>query len=188
MLVAPTDAALGAARRRESWVPLRIRQALNVESGLNDGLVTPIVLLTVVLIGRRRSGRHPTPGWVVDAVAQIGLGAIAGIAVGVGGALLLRLAIRRAWILPGADWMTAPAMAFVAWFVASALGGNAFVAAFVAGLAATATFGRVPDAFLDFGEVGGELLGLAVFFMFGVLVPTAGLFDPRGHPVRRDWP
>ena len=74
--------------------------------------------------------------------------------------------------------MTAPAMAVVAWFVASALGGNAFIAAFIAGLAATATFGRVPDAFLTFGEVGGELLGLAVFFMFGVLVPTAGLFDP----------
>ncbi len=176
-LVAPTDAALGSVVVTNPGVPRRVRQALNVESGLNDGIVTPIVLLTVVLMGVD-DGASTDTSWVSVAVAQIGLGTLAGIAVGAGGALMLKLAIRRDWILPGADWMAAPAMAVVAWFVASALGGNAFIAAFVAGLAATATFGRVPDAFLTFGEVGGELLGLAVFFMFGVLVPTAGLFDP----------
>ncbi len=66
--------------------------------------------------------------------------------------------------------MATPAIAFLAWFVAHELGGNVFVAAFAAGLAATAAYGRVPEAFLEFAEVGGELLGLVVFFLFGSLL------------------
>jgi NhaP-type Na+/H+ or K+/H+ antiporter len=174
ILIAPTDAALGVLVVSSPKVPIRIRQALNVESGLNDGLVTPLVLVAVVAGQADGSG---SGGWVADAVAQIGFGTLAGLAVGVGGALLLRVATRRHWMLDGARWMAAPALAFLAWFIALQLGGNAFVAAFVAGLASTATFGRVPDDYLEFGEVGGELLGLAVFFMFGVLVPALGPYD-----------
>ncbi len=174
VLVAPTDAALGVLVVSSPKVPIRIRQALNVESGLNDGLVTPLVLVVVVAGQAEGSG---TSGWVADAFAQIGLGVVAGVIVGAGGATLLRFAFRRGWVLDGARWVLAPALAFLAWFVALELGGNAFVAAFVAGFAATATIGRVSDELLEFGEVGGELLGLAVFFMFGVLVPSLGPFD-----------
>jgi NhaP-type Na+/H+ or K+/H+ antiporter len=174
ILVAPTDAALGVLVVSSPKVPIRIRQALNVESGLNDGLVTPLVLVAVVAGGAESSG---TSGWVADAFAQIGLGVVAGAVVGAGGATLLRLAFQRGWVLDGARWILAPSLAFLAWFVALELGGNAFVAAFVAGFAATATIGRVSDELLEFGEVGGELLGLAVFFMFGVLVPSLGPFD-----------
>jgi sodium/hydrogen antiporter len=174
-LVAPTDAALGALVVSSPRVPLRIRQALNVESGLNDGLVTPIVLVAVV--AGAAEGTSGATGWITDAVAQIALGAVAGIVVGAGGALALRAAVRRRLMLDGARWMAAPALAFLAWFVAIQVGGNAFVAAFVAGFASTAAFGRVPDDFLEFGELGGELLGLAVFFSFGVLVPSLGPFD-----------
>jgi NhaP-type Na+/H+ or K+/H+ antiporter len=174
ILVAPTDAALGVLVVSSPKVPIRIRQALNVESGLNDGLVTPLVLVVVVAGQAEGSG---TSGWVVDALAQIGLGVVAGVVVGAGGATLLRFALQRGWVLDGARWVLAPALAFLAWFVAMELGGNAFVAAFVAGFAATATIGRVSDELLEFGEVGGELLGLAVFFMFGVLVPSLGPFD-----------
>jgi NhaP-type Na+/H+ or K+/H+ antiporter len=175
ILVAPTDAALGILVVSSPKVPLRIRQALNVESGLNDGLVTPLVLVAVIA-GQAEAGAT-NAGWIADAVAQLGFGTIAGLAVGVGGALALKVAVRRQWVLEGARWMTAPALAFLAWFVADLVGGNAFVAAFVAGLASTATYGRVPDDFLEFGEVAGELVGLAVFFLFGVLVPALGPFD-----------
>lgn len=175
ILVAPTDAALGVLVVSSPKVPIRIRQALNVESGLNDGLVTPLVLVVVVAGQAEGSG---TSGWFVDALGQIGLGVVAGAVVGAGGATMLRFASRREWVLDGARWVVAPALAFLAWFVAIELGGNAFVAAFVAGFASTATIGRVSDELLEFGEVGGELLGLAVFFMFGVLVPSLGPFDP----------
>jgi len=171
-LLAPTDAALGAMVVNSRVVPLRIRQALNVESGLNDGLVTPIVLVAVALAGAREEVTDAA--WVTDAVAQISLGALAGVLVGVLGGLSLRLALARGWMQEGASWIVVPAIAMLAWFVAHEAGGNVFVAAFVAGLALTAAYGRVPQALLEFADAGGELLGLAVFFLFGTVLAGLG--------------
>ncbi|MDF2735863.1 MAG: sodium:proton exchanger [Chloroflexota bacterium] len=167
-LLAPTDAALGAMVVNSRFVPRRIRQALNVESGLNDGLVTPIVLVAAAVAVA--GGDLRDTAWIADAVSQIAFGAVAGVLVGVVGALALRLAVARQWMHEGTHWMVAPAVGFLAWFVAHELGGNVFVAAFAAGLAMTAAYGRVPESFLVFAEVGGELLGLMVFFLFGALL------------------
>ncbi len=171
-LLAPTDAALGAMVVNSPIIPRRIRQALNVESGLNDGLVTPIVLVAaaVAVVG----GDVGDTAWIPDAVSQIAFGAIAGVVIGVLGALALRVAVARNWMHAGTHWMAAPAIGFLAWFVAHELGGNVFVAAFAAGLAMTATYGHVPESFLEFAEVGGELLGLMVFFLFGALLAGMG--------------
>ena len=107
-LLAPTDAALGAIVINSRFVPLRIRQALNVESGLNDGLVTPIVLVAAALAV---AGGDPAgTAWIADAVAQIAYGALAGIAVGVLGALALRFAIARQWMHDGTHWIAVPAI------------------------------------------------------------------------------
>lgn len=176
LLVAPTDAALGVLVVTSDRIPIRIRQALNVESGLNDGIVTPLVIVAATLAAA--GGVAANDGWVADAAAQLALGVLAGGLVGGVGGLLLRLAARHGTILASARWMAAPAIAILAWFVAHELGGNAFVAAFVAGFATTATFGRVPDAFLEFAAVGGELVGLAVFFLFAALVPSLTGFSP----------
>ena len=108
--------------------------------------------------------------WSPTRSAQIALGAGSGVAVGVLGALALRLAVAHRWMLDGTRWIGPPAIAFLAWFVAHEFGGNVFVAAFAAGLATTAAYGRVPEAFLEFAEVGGELVGLVVFFLFGTLL------------------
>jgi NhaP-type Na+/H+ or K+/H+ antiporter len=175
LLVAPTDAALGAVVVTSRAIPLRIRQALNVESGLNDGLVTPLVLVAVaIVLTETRTG--PTD-WLADAALQIGAGTLAGVVAGAGAALLLRIAVARNLVLPGARWVAAPSIALLAWALAVALGGNPFVAAFVAGIASTATFGRVPDAFLEFGEIVGELLALIVFFAFGIVAASLGPYD-----------
>jgi sodium/hydrogen antiporter len=178
-LLAPTDAALGAVVVNSRFVPRRIRQALNVESGLNDGLVTPIVLVAAALAVA--GGDPGDSAWIADAVAQIAFGALAGIVVGVLGALGLRLAVARQWMNAGTHWMAAPAIGFLAWFVAHELGGNVFVAAFAAGLAMTAAYGRVPESFLEFAEIGSELLGLIVFFLFGALL--VGIAETISVPV-----
>jgi sodium/hydrogen antiporter len=172
-LLAPTDAALGAVVVNSRIVPRRIRQALNVESGLNDGLVTPIVLVAASLaVAEADTGET---AWIADAVAQIVLGAIAGIGVGALGAVALRVAVGRGWMLEGTHWIAALAIGLVAWFVAHELDGNVFVAAFAAGLAMTAVYGRLSESFLEFAELGGELVGLTVFFLFGaLLVKIAG--------------
>jgi NhaP-type Na+/H+ or K+/H+ antiporter len=175
LLVAPTDAALGALVVNSPTVPVRIRQALNVESGLNDGLVTPLVLVVAAFAA---AGGTAPEGWVADAVGQIVLGSGAGVAVGGGAAWLVGVARRRDWIHDGARWVIAPSIAVVTWFVAEAIGGNAFVGAFVAGLTTAVVIGTVREDFLEFGEVGGELLGLVVFFLVGALLPIKGPYGP----------
>ena len=113
-------------------------------------------------------------------VSEIGIGVVVGIALGVVGARLIRLgqgARAPVDIVPVGG---RPALAILAWAITPMLGGNAFIAAFVAGMAATAAGGRLPDAFTEFGETAGELAGLAVFFLFGALVP---LIDGYSIPV-----
>ena len=174
-LLAPTDAALGAMVVNSTVVPRRIRQAINVESGLNDGLVTPIVLVAASLAVAGSAAPSGEPTWIADAIAEISLGAGAGVIVGVFGALALRIAVDRRWMQDNTHWMAAPAVGLLAWFLAHEVGGNVFVAAFAAGLAMTAAYGRIPRAFLEFAELGGELAGLIVFFLFGsLLVGMAG--------------
>jgi len=166
-LLAPTDAALGATVVNSARVPRRIRQALNVESGLNDGLVTPIVL---VAASAAAAAGDPTDAWIRHAVAEVAFGAFAGIVVGALAGIALRVAVARRWTREGSHWMAAPAIAFLAWALAHGLGGNIFVAAFAAGIATTAAYGHLPETFLDAAEVGGDLVGLIVFFLFGALL------------------
>jgi NhaP-type Na+/H+ or K+/H+ antiporter len=169
VLLAPTDAGLGQAVVNDRSIPVRIRQAINVESGVNDGFVTPLVLFAVA-IGEVEVAGTDTD-WVKFAVSQIGWGVLVGLVLGVVGARLLRLAVAKGHLSPSFRWAVAPALAILAWTITPALGGNAFIAAFVAGIATAAVGGRLPDAFTEFGETTGELAGLAVFFLLGVLMP-----------------
>ena len=175
-LVAPTDAALGSVVVNSTRVPVRIRQALNVESGLNDGLVTPLVLVAVAYV--TAGGGEGTTGWIGEAVGEVGLGVLVGVFVGGGGAIALRLAERRSLIAPATRWVIAPTMALLAWWAGHAVGGNVFIAAFSAGLALTVVHGRVRPAYLEFADGVGELAGLGVFFLFGALLPDLPLLDP----------
>lgn len=171
-LLAPTDAGLGQAVVADMRIPIRIRQAINVESGLNDGIVTPLVLLAIAIGGAEATGNDPE--WVRFAVAEIGWGVIVGAALGVAGAGLTRWAVAHDLLAVSVRWAVAPAVAVLAWTLTPMLGGNAFIAAFTAGLAATATAGPATRNYSEFGETLGEVAGLAVFFLFGALVPLVG--------------
>jgi NhaP-type Na+/H+ or K+/H+ antiporter len=177
VLLAPTDAGLGQAVVSDRSVPVRIRQAINVESGLNDGLVTPLVLFAVAIGGFEITGAETETEWIRFAISEIGWGILAGLVIGTVGAWLLRRAVRSGQLSPSFRWVIAPSFAILAWAVTPSLGGNAFIAAFVGGLATTAVAGRLPDAFTEFGETAGELAGLAVFFLFGTLLPSIGGFS-----------
>ena len=164
--LAPTDAALGAGIMTNPAVPARIRRLLNVESGLNDGIATPFVLIAIAGAGTAAHEAGIGPG---KALAELALGVGIGVAVGGAGGWLIRWARRRGW---AAESFAGPAvlgLAVCAYASAVALHGNGFIAAFVGGLAFGAVAGRRGEPLVPFVEESGALVSLLVWLAFGAV-------------------
>jgi NhaP-type Na+/H+ or K+/H+ antiporter len=161
-ILAPTDAALGQAVVSSPLVPVRIRQSLNVESGLNDGIALPVVLVFASIAGAVEGGGD-TSYWIRFAVLQVVLGPVVGAAVGYLGGQLVERATRAGWINDAFERLSVLGLAGLAFAGAELVGGNGFIAAFVAGLALGNTARRVCDCLYAFGEAEGQLLTLLVF-------------------------
>ncbi len=174
-ILAPTDAALGQAVVSAKAVPVRIRQALNVESGLNDGIALPAVLLFAAMASASGIGEAGDRNWLTFGLLQVTLGPLAGIAIGYAGARLVDGAAT-------ADWMTEPfegigilAMAFLSFAGAELIGGNGFIAAFTSGLVFGNTIRHPCRFLLEFMETEGQLLMLITFLVFGAAMLPDGL-------------
>jgi sodium/hydrogen antiporter len=166
-ILAPTDAALGLAVVTNPAVPARIRRALNVESGLNDGIATPFVSLFLILVLSEEG--LGTEHWATEAAKEIGLALVAAVAVGVLGGKLLVIARRRGWTSVTSEQLVVVGLALLAYVGAVAIGGNGFVAAFVGGLlfgASTASRMREP---VEFTETVGLFASFFVWTVFGAL-------------------
>ena len=143
IVLAPTDAALGQAVVTEPRVPGRIRQGLNVESGLNDGICVPL-LFAAVAAADVQSEISEGRSAATLLLEEIGYGVVGGVIGGLVVAMIVIHAGRRdliagAWrqVIPGAG-------AALAYGTASALGGSGFIAAFVAGMTFRLALGRDP--------------------------------------------
>ena len=174
-ILAPTDAALGQAVVEDPAVPIRIRQGLNVESGLNDGLVVPLVTLFVAL---SLSENNEAGFWATFVVRQVGLGVALGVAIGGLGGWLMLHADRRELMNPIAAQLATLGLAVLALASALSLGSNGFIAAFVAGL----TFGSLFDAEEaahrgEFSEDASRLLTMVAFAVFGNIFVAEALAD-----------
>jgi NhaP-type Na+/H+ or K+/H+ antiporter len=175
-VLAPTDAALGQAVVSSPEVPMRVRQALNVESGLNDGIALPVVLVFVALAVASAEGMGGTDAaqWLGFWALQVTGGPLFGAAIGLGGGWLLERALVAGWTDDVYARIGGLALALLAAFGAEELGGNGFMAAFVAGLALGHTSPRVCESTHAFLETEGQLLMLLVFVALGaLLVPPA---------------
>jgi NhaP-type Na+/H+ or K+/H+ antiporter len=179
-VLAPTDAALGQAVVSNLRVPVRVRQALNVEAGLNDGLSVPFLALFLTLAVAEEA-LQPASYWVRFALEQVGLGALVGVGVGLAGGWMVSRASERGWMTDSSQRLALLALAIIAWALADQIGGNGFIAAFVGGLAVGPTVERVGEQLIRFTEAEGQLLNLSVFFIFGVLV--IGLIQPLSWEV-----
>jgi NhaP-type Na+/H+ or K+/H+ antiporter len=171
-VLAPTDAALGQPVVSNPRVPARIRQALNVEAGLNDGLSVPFLALFLTLAEAEEEHLSASV-WVRYALEQVGFGVLVGVGVGLAGGWLVSRALRRGWMTESFQRLALLTLAIVAWALADQIGGNGFIAAFVGGLVVGPTVKRVGERLIRFTEAEGQLLSLSVFFIFGVL--AAGL-------------
>jgi sodium/hydrogen antiporter len=170
--VAPTDAALGAPIVQDPRVPARIRRVLNVESGLNDGIATPFV--GVFLAGAAASESVYGANGVASAVVDLLGGAGMGIAIGAGGALLLRAAVARGLSAPAFRALAPLALALLAYAGTVQVGANGFVAAFVAGMVFGGLLPSDLESTIAFTDVTGEVLSLLMWFVVGaaMLVPA----------------
>ena len=163
----PTDAALGLPVITNPAVPTRIRRILNVESGLNDGIATPFVLLFIALAtaGAGAEGRH-----FVEAITEIVIAIVVGVGIGAIGGRLLVLADQGGLTSGLSRQIAVLALALGGYFAAVGLGGNGFVAAFVAGLAFGGVTRHAEERAELFSEVAGILLSIAVWTVFGAYV------------------
>jgi NhaP-type Na+/H+ or K+/H+ antiporter len=170
--LAPTDAALGAAVMVNPAVPARIRQLLNIESGLNDGIATPVVLVAIAGAETAEHAASVGPG---TAVAELALGLLVGAVVGGAGGLVVNVARRRGWAASGFAGSAVLALAVCAYACALALHGNGFIAAFVGGLAYRICGGRRGERLVPYVEETGALVSLLVWLAFGAVAVVSAL-------------
>jgi NhaP-type Na+/H+ or K+/H+ antiporter len=170
-MLAPTDAALGKAVVTNPAVPPPIREGLNVESGLNDGICVPILLILLAFAAEPAGGGS----WqlVLEHFAQeIGIGGAVGVGFAVVGVWALRLSARHGWLSPAWRQLPAIALALASFGAAQALGGSGFIACFVGGIVAggMARDQKQKHELLLAAEGSGDLFGLLTWVLFGAAV------------------
>jgi len=167
-IVMPVDLAPAAAFVRDRRVPERLRGLVNTESGLNDGLIAPLFL--VALAVATAAGGDTVVEAAVDAVPALALAILIGGVVGAAAAWILRRALDAGWTQPSALRIGVLALPLLAYGGAVLAGGNGFVAAFVAGVFFEPAARLLPAGTLHLVEDVGELLSLALWFIFGAIV------------------
>jgi NhaP-type Na+/H+ or K+/H+ antiporter len=169
VVLAPTDAALGQAVVTEPRVPQRIRQGLNVESGLNDGICVPLLFAAVAFadVESEISGGR-SPGALL--LEEIGYGVLGGVVAGLLIAAIITKAGRRDLIAPAWRQVIPAVGAALAYGIASALDGSGFIAAFVAGMTFRLALGRDPEELNQLTEEVGAVLNGVTFVFFGAIL------------------
>jgi NhaP-type Na+/H+ or K+/H+ antiporter len=165
--LAPTDAALSASVIADERLPLGVRRLLNVESGLNDGIATPVVTFCIAAAATVIGVAEHEFDSGFGAVGELTVGALVGVGIGVIGGKVISIARQRSWTEHGSRRLAALSLALLSFLIASHIGGNPFVAAFVGGLCFGAAARADAAESIEFTELTGSLLSLALWFIFG---------------------
>lgn len=173
-ILAPTDPVFAAALVGRDDVPGRLRSLLNIESGLNDGIALPVVLVLVGTLGGEISGESTSLG---PLLLEIAVGVVVGVAVPVAAAGLVRLPVLG--VTDRAATVGPLAVAVLLYVLAETIHANPFIAAFVAGITTATVSPRASEAFAPVGELVSELSKNGALLAFGALI-TAELLGSVG--------
>lgn len=173
-ILSPTDAALGQPVVTSPLVPEKIREAINVESGLNDGIALPPILACIAGLSAVGGETTSLQYWLGFTVKQFVFGPLVGTLVGWLGGKLVERAATAGWMQPTFQRLSACSLAVVAFALAEMIHGNGFIAAYFGGLMLGVRTEEVRERIHEFGEAEGQQLGLFVFLIFGLAaVPIA---------------
>jgi NhaP-type Na+/H+ or K+/H+ antiporter len=173
-MLAPTDAALGKAVVSNEAVPAPIRQGLNVESGLNDGICVPILYLFVALIAGEGGEEGPWQIGLRLFVQDVGIGVLCAVVLTGLAVLVIRVGRKLGWISPTWSKVTIVALALACFGAAQALGGSGFIASFVGGLIFGGLLKPHHEEHLEAAEGIGDTFALLTWVLFGAAVVSEG--------------
>lgn len=166
-ILAPTDAGLGQVIVQSPRVPLRIRQSLDVEAGLNDGLSVPFLMFFIaVSLSGTEGGGAVFFRFIME---QLGMGALVGGIIGLAGGSLLGQADRAGWMTGSVQQLGLVTVPVLCVLACEPVGGSMFIAAYVAGMAAKFGYKDAGAHCTEFTEGWGQLFDFLVFFLFGLL-------------------
>ena len=144
---------------------------MRLESGLNDVVLLPIVVVAITLAGHHV---HSTGGFTKMGLGLFLLGPGAGIAIGLIGVAALDLLRKRTGVRRDYESLYSLGIAFTAFAAAEAVHGSGFLAAFAAGLTIAALDVELCDCFIEYGGVTAEMLLLFTFVIFGASLIWTG--------------
>lgn len=165
VILAPTDAALAEPVLASRLVPERVRQTLNAESGLNDGLAVPVLLFAIGIIEAEEGASAASAVGLV--VSQLGIGIVGGLVLGWLGAKLIGKGTEKGWMNPLHQKIAAVALAIAGFALVQLLGGSGFVATFIAGGLMRQLVRPRSEYQYEFVEGDGHVLVLLAFVIFG---------------------
>ena len=168
-MLAATDAALGKAVVSNKIVPARLRESLNCESGLNDGLAVPVLLVFIALAHGAAGGESDVSALQLVA-EEIGIGVAVGLLVAGGGAWLLRACKARGWVSEVWLQLAVPALAITSFSVAQDLHGSGYIAAFSGGMLFGIITKKATHKLIVPAEGISEAMAMLTWMIFGAVV------------------
>jgi sodium/hydrogen antiporter len=178
-ILAPTDAALGQAVISNKDVPARLREGLDVESGLNDGICVPALFLLLALATEKQKDKGPLQQGLELFGNEIGIGLAVGVGVVAVTLLLIRMVGSERRIPPVWRQVLVVSIGLGAYGAAQVLGGSGFIASFTGGLLFGAARHDHKAALLEAAEGTGNVLSLTTWSLFGAVI--------AGHYIDFQW-
>lgn len=170
VILSPTDAALGLAVVTSKIVPLKIRQTINIESGLNDGLALPPLLICMAVLSGVSAEESETSYWVMFTVKQFIYGPLIGGLIGWTGGYLIDKASARGWMNSTYQRLASVSIALLSFALAEMVGGNGFIAAFFAGMFLGTRTEVIREHIHQYGEATSQALMGFIFLLLGLFV------------------